>query len=128
MPVGFLQKPKTKSGSAGPGGKKPGTSSHGKNPVSLYVAAIPKDPPPGSSDWAVAKNSGVSDGSGRVGGSSPARVGGRGSTGTFDADPGDFTALVLPGGSPALTDYMDSKFDQMEVEEGHKTPADNFWD
>ena len=29
MPIGF-QKPKTKSGSAGPGGKNPGTSCHGK--------------------------------------------------------------------------------------------------
>ena len=89
MSVGF-QKPKIKSWSAGPGGKKPGTSSHGKNPVYISVAAIPKDPPPGSSDWAAAENSRVSGGSGRGGGSSPVRAGGRGFTGTFDTDPGSF--------------------------------------
>ena len=67
MSVGF-QKPKIKSRSAGPGGKKPGTSCHGKNPVSLSIAAIPKDSPPGSSDWVAAKNSGTSSASGgRVG-------------------------------------------------------------
>ena len=125
MPVGF-QKPKTKSGSGGPGGKNPGTACHGKNPVS--VAAIPKDPPQGSSDWAAVKKSGVSGGSGQVGSSSLAWAGGPGSTGMFDADPGDFLALVPPGGSPALTDYMDSESDQMEVKEGHETPANNFWD
>ena len=63
MSVGF-QKPKIKSRSAGPGGKKPGTSCHGKNPVFLSIAAIPKDSPTGSSDWVTAKNSGTSSASG----------------------------------------------------------------
>ena len=95
MSIGF-QKPKIKSRSAGPGGKKPGTSCHGKNPVSLSIAAIPKDLPPGSSDWVAAKkNSGTSSASGREGG--PKRTvgwpSGRGPKGTI-RDPEDYVILI----------------------------------
>ena len=99
MPVGF-QKPKIKSGSAGPSGKNPGTSCHGKNPVSLSIAAIPRDLPPGSPDWVAAKNSGTSSASGREGGPKRTVVwpSGRGPKGTI-RDPEDFPALVPPAGS-----------------------------
>ena len=46
----------------------------------------------------------------------------------FNVDPGDFPALVPTGGSLDLTDHKDSEFDQMEVKEGQRTPANHFWD
>ena len=46
----------------------------------------------------------------------------------FNADPGDFPALVPTGGSLDLTDHKDSEFDQMEVKEGQRTLANHFWD
>ena len=125
MSVGF-QKPKIKSRSAGPGGKKPGTSCHGKNPVSLSIAAIPKDPPPGSSDWVAAKNSGTSSASGREGG--PKRTvgwpSGRGPKGTI-RDPEDFPALVPPAGSSTnLLDYKDAVDDGSKDRNRRANPKD----
>ena len=125
MPVGF-QKPKIKSRSAGPGGK--GKPNPGKPNISLSVAA-PKDPPPGSSKWVAAKNSGTST-SGKGGGPKWTAMGpsGRGPRGT-NQDPEDFPALVSPAGSSTdLPDHEDAVADQkMDVEQGHETPADNFW-
>ena len=129
MPVGLL-KPKTKitSGSAGPGGITGMSITGTKTSVSLPLAANPKDPPTGSSDWVAAKKSRVSGGPGEAGDNSSVRVSRPFSTGTFIVDLEDFPTLVPPGSSLALTDYKDSEYYQMEVEEGHETLANNFWD
>ena len=114
-----------KSRSAGPGGKKTGMSSHCKNPVFLTVAASPKDPPPGSSDW-VAANTSSSSASGKVGGAT-ARPSGWGLVETSQ-DPTDFPVLVPPVGSSTsnLPHHEDAVIDQKEVEQGKETLADNF--
>ena len=105
-------------------------SNPGKTNVSpSSFAANPKDPPPGSSDWVAAKNSGTST-SGKGGGPkwTIVRPSGRGPMGTI-LDPEDFPALVPPAGSSTdLPDYEDAMDDQeMEVEQGQETPTDNFW-
>ena len=52
---------------------------------------------------------------------------GRGPRGT-NQDPEDFPALDSPAGSSTdLPDYEDAVVDQMDVEQGHETPAENFW-
>ena len=128
MLVNQLQvKKPPKSRSAGPGGKE-GKPNPGKPNISLSVAA-PKDPPPGSSKWVAAKNSGTST-SGKGGGPKWTTMGpsGRGPRGT-NQDPEDFPALVSPAGSSTdLPDHEDAVADQkMDVEQGRETPADNFW-
>ena len=99
--------PKTKSRSARLSGKPTGMSSTSKKMVLMVFPSFcsqPKDPPPGSSDLVAAKNSGAWSCSGRAGGNSPERAGRQVSKYMFNADPGDFPALVPTGGSLDLTD------------------------
>ena len=125
MSDGF-QKPKTKSGSAGPSGLcptlvknplfpllwQPTSRIHLQDPLTRWLQKIP--------EFRVVQD--------RL--AAAPRLGGRQDpTATFNMDPGDFPALVpLDGPPPALTDYKDFKLDQMEVDEGHETPDDNYRD